>query len=111
MLLIESPEFRTVVNELEEVRLKAAKNGASIRNIEWITRIPITSKTLLVRPAIMELLPAAVELTALLQDKKLTEQASKALHVLMDFVNQAFIVISKGENAESAEDNDEDEWA
>ena len=110
MLLVDSPEFRAVARALEELRLKV-KDSPSIRNIEWITRIPITSTALLVRPTIMQLLPAAVELTALLQDKKLAEQTARALHLFMDFINQSLTVISKGEKEESPEDEEEeDEW-
>jgi len=110
MLLVDSPEFRAVARALEELRLKV-KDSPSIRNIEWITRIPITSTALLVRPTIMQLLPAAVELTALLQDKKLAEQTARALHLFMDFINQSLTVISEGEKEESPEDEEEeDEW-
>lgn len=108
MLLVESREFRSVATEMCEFCLKAKAKNVSIPCVEAIARTPITSKSVLCRASIMDMIPAAIEISAMLNKQEVQEQAAKALHVLMDFINSALEVIAKAESAQN--EVDEDKW-
>lgn len=110
MLLVESGDFRSVATEMAEFCLKAKAKNFAMPCVEAMARTPITSKSVLCRASIMDMIPAAIEISAMLNKQELQEQAAKALYVLMEFINSALEVIAEAESQTAPNEVDEDEW-